>query len=142
MGLRKVNTTAYHPQGDGLVERFNRTLTEMLSKTVEKNGKNWDDKLPYVLFAYRTSVQESTRESPFHLLYGRDPSREATTRVLSLRFSWWGTEFSFMSPQQSKGKPISLLAPFEVHIGSSISTTMGPTYVLSIVLNRRQLESL
>ena len=73
MGLRKVNTTAYHPQGDGLVERFNRTLTEMISKTVEKNGKNWDDKLPYVLFAYRTSVQKSTQESPFHLLYGRDP---------------------------------------------------------------------
>ena len=73
MGLHKVNTTAYHPQGDGLVERFNRTLTEMLSKTVERSGKDWDTRLPYVLFAYRTSVQESTQESPFHLLYGRDP---------------------------------------------------------------------
>ena len=73
MGLRKVNTTAYHPQGDGLVERFNRTLIEMLSKTVKQGGKDWDDQLPYVLFAYRTSVQESTQESPFHLLYGRDP---------------------------------------------------------------------
>ena len=74
MGVRKVNTTAYHPQGDGLVERFNRTLTEMLSKTVEKNGKNWDEKIPYVLFAYWTSVQESTQESTFYLLYGRDPN--------------------------------------------------------------------
>ena len=73
MGLRKVNKTAYHPQGDGLVERFNRTLTQMLSKTVDLNGKNWDEKVPYVLFAYRTSVQESTQDSPFHLLYGRDP---------------------------------------------------------------------
>ena len=73
MGLRKVNTTAYHPQGDGLVERFNRTLTDMLAKTVEKSGRNWDECLPYVLFAYRTSMQESTQESPFHLLYGRDP---------------------------------------------------------------------
>ena len=73
MGLRKVNTTAYHPQGDGLVERFNRTLADMLSKTVEKSGRDWDECLPYVLFAYRSSMQESTRESPFHLLYGRDP---------------------------------------------------------------------
>ena len=73
MGLRKVNTTAYHPQGDGLVERFNRTLTDMLSKTVDRNGKNWDQCLPYVLFAYCTSMQASTQESPFHLLYGRDP---------------------------------------------------------------------
>ena len=74
MGVHKVNTTAYHPQGDGLVERFNRTLTEMLSKVVKKSGKDWDEKVPYVLFAYRTCVQESTQESPFFLLYGRDPN--------------------------------------------------------------------
>ena len=72
MGTKKVNTTAYHPQTDGLVERFNRTLTDMLAKTVEKNGSNWDEKIPYVLFAYRTSLQQSTRESPFFLLHGRD----------------------------------------------------------------------
>ena len=36
-------------------------------------GRNWDEKLPFVLFAYRTSVQESTKGSPFFLLYGRDP---------------------------------------------------------------------
>ena len=45
----------------------------MLSKCAEKNGKDWDKQLPYVLFAYRASVQESTKESPFYLLYGRDP---------------------------------------------------------------------
>ena len=73
LGIHKLNTTAYHPQTDGLVERFNRTLTAMLSKTVEKNGRNWDRQLPYVLFAYRTSRQEATRESPFFLMHGRDP---------------------------------------------------------------------
>ena len=73
MGIKKVNTTAYHPQTDGLVERFNRTLTDMLAKTVERNGKNWDTLLPYVLFAYRTSPQQSTGESPFYLLFGHDP---------------------------------------------------------------------
>ena len=74
MGVHKVNTTAYHPQGDSLVERFNRILMEMLSKTVEKSGKDWDEKIPYVLFTYQTSAQESTQESPFFLLYGRDPN--------------------------------------------------------------------
>ena len=73
MDTKKVNTTAYHPQTDGLVERFNRTLIEMLSKKVEKSGRDWDEHLPYVLFAYRASLQESTQESPFFLLYGRDP---------------------------------------------------------------------
>ena len=73
MGFHKVNTTSYHPQTDGLVERFNRTLTSMLAKTVDKSGKDWDDHLPYVLFAYRAAMQASTLESPFFLLYGRDP---------------------------------------------------------------------
>ena len=82
MGVHKVNTTAYHPQTDGLVERFNRTLIDMLAKTVEKSGRDWDARLPYVLFAYRSSMQESTKESPFFLLYGRDP-RLPTEEALS-----------------------------------------------------------
>ena len=81
LGFHKVNTTTYHPQTDGLVERFNRTLTTMLAKTVEKGGKDWDKHLPFVLFAYRACVQESTRESPFYLLYGRDP-RLPTEKML------------------------------------------------------------
>ena len=79
MGFHKINTTAYHPQMDGLVERYNRTLTFMLAKTVEVGGPEWDERLPYVLFAYRASQQTSTRES---LVYGRDP-RLPTPAVLN-----------------------------------------------------------
>ena len=82
LGIKKVNTTAYHPQTDGLVERFNRTLTSMLAKTVQKQGRDWDEHLPYVLYAYRTSIQESTKESPFYLLYGRD-ARLPTDEILN-----------------------------------------------------------
>ena len=81
LGTKKVNTTGYHPQTDGLVERLNRMLISMLSKCVTQYGRDWDERLPYVLFAYRVSVHESTRESPFHLLYGRDP-RLPTETVL------------------------------------------------------------
>ena len=42
LGYKKLNTTAYHPQTDGLVERFNRTLTSMLAKTVDRGGKEWN----------------------------------------------------------------------------------------------------
>ena len=45
----------------------------MLAKKVEQSGKDWDQHLPYILFAYRASMQESVKESPFYLLYGRDP---------------------------------------------------------------------
>jgi len=72
MGMKKVNTTAYHPKTDGLVERFNRTLTDMLVKTTDKGGQDWDTHLPYVLSAYRCIMQSSTIESPLILLHGRD----------------------------------------------------------------------
>lgn len=64
------DTTAYHPQTDRLVERFNRTLTTMLAKTVERGGRDWDQRLPLVLFAYRASQQQSTLESSFFYFMG------------------------------------------------------------------------
>ena len=82
LGFHKANTSAYHPQTDGLVERFNQTLTTMLAKTVERGGKDWDHHLPFVLFACRASQHQSTQESPSFLLYGRDP-RLPTEDMLS-----------------------------------------------------------
>ena len=78
--MTKLNTTAYHPQADGLVENFNKTLRAMLAKYAAKYGANWDEHLNHLLFAYRTKPHESTGESPFFLLYGRDariPCEEA-----------------------------------------------------------------
>ena len=72
LNIKKVNMSGYHPQTDGLVERFHKTLIQMLSLYVEKHGRDWDHYLPYLLYAYRVSAQESVRESPFFLLYGRD----------------------------------------------------------------------
>ena len=84
MGIQKVNTSAYHPQYDGLVERFNRTLTDMLAKSVVPGVCEWDEKLPYVLFAYRSTIQFTTGESPFYLLYGRDPQLPTETALCSI----------------------------------------------------------
>ncbi len=72
--VKKVNTSGYHPQTNGLCDS---TLIQMLAKTVERFGHDWDRHLPYVLYAYRVAVQESTCESPFFLFYGRDPTRVA-----------------------------------------------------------------
>ena len=73
MNTRRLHTTAYHPQTDGLVERFNATLCEGLSMYVSTHQKDWDKHLPLVLFAYRVSPNATTGESPFYLLYGREP---------------------------------------------------------------------
>ena len=74
LGIRGIRTTPYHPQTDGMVERFNQTLKAMLRKYVSDTVDNWDQWLPYLLFAYREVPQVSTGYSPFKLLYGRqDP---------------------------------------------------------------------
>jgi transposase InsO family protein len=68
--VKPIRTSPYHPQTDGLVERFNQTLKAMLKKTAVDEGKDWDKLLPYLLFAYREVPQASTGFSPFELLYG------------------------------------------------------------------------
>lgn len=59
-GMEKVNTTASHPQTDGLTENFNKTLRSMLAKQSQTLGRNWDIHLQQVLFAYRTRPHSST----------------------------------------------------------------------------------
>ena len=73
LNTRQLRTTSYHPQTDGLVERFNGTLAEALSMYVSSNQRDWDRHLPLVLFAYRVSPHATTHESPFYLLYGQEP---------------------------------------------------------------------
>ena len=55
LGICKTRTTPYHPQLDGMVERFNHSMQDMLAKLVEDDRSNWDDLLPYVLCAYRAA---------------------------------------------------------------------------------------
>ncbi|KAI9552560.1 hypothetical protein GHT06_020414 [Daphnia sinensis] len=68
-----MKTTAYHPQTDGLVERFNRTLCDMLACYVVDEPEEWDRYLPFVTFAYNTSQQTTLRDNPFYLFFGREP---------------------------------------------------------------------
>ncbi|XP_040209167.1 uncharacterized protein LOC120940401 [Rana temporaria] len=69
--MTHIVASAYHPQTNGLCERFNGTLKQMLCTFVHSQGKDWERYLPHLLFAYREVPQESTGFSPFELLYGR-----------------------------------------------------------------------
>ena len=71
LGIRKLKTTPYHPQANGLVENFNGTLKRMLKCYSNEELKTWDKNIPYLLFAYREAKHESTGFSPFELLYAR-----------------------------------------------------------------------
>ena len=73
MGIAKTRTTAYHPQCDGLVERQNRTMQDMLAAFTSEHRDDWDLWIDSVVFAYNTSCHESTGYSPYELIFGRTP---------------------------------------------------------------------
>ena len=69
-GIDHILVTPYHPQGNGLVERFNGTLCRNLAKYAYRNKETWDRYLPWVLLSYWVLRQHSSRFSPFQLVYG------------------------------------------------------------------------
>ena len=72
LDIDKTRTTAFHPQSDGLVERFNRTLENMLSLYVADNQKDWDQYLQLLMMAYRATPQGSSLCSPNLMMLGRE----------------------------------------------------------------------
>ena len=69
--MAKTRTTPYHPQSDGLVERFNCTLLDMLATAVHEQPVEWERELRRLCLAYNTSVHPTTGETPFFLMFGR-----------------------------------------------------------------------
>ena len=67
-------TTAYHPQSNGMTERFNKTVVEMIRKYIGDGYEQWEEVLGPMASAYRNSVHSSTMESPYFLITARDPN--------------------------------------------------------------------
>ena len=69
-GIKHTPTTAANPSANGQVERFNQTLMRMIRKKIGVRTLTWAEKLPEVLWAYRSSVQATTERTPSDLLFG------------------------------------------------------------------------
>ena len=80
--IHTVNTSSYHPQTDGVVEKFNSTLCQYLSMYVAKDQKDWDEYIPLIMFAHRTTNCEAFGDSPFYVLYGQEPRLPIDVKLL------------------------------------------------------------
>ena len=72
LGIERLNTTAYHPQCNGMIECMNRTLKAMLRRHAARFGLQWDQYLPGVLWAYQNLPHERTKEKPSFLMFRMD----------------------------------------------------------------------
>ena len=71
LGIQKTRTTPLHPQSDGMVERGNRTINNMIAAFVSENQQNWDENIYLLMLAYRSAVHDSTSVTPNEMMFGR-----------------------------------------------------------------------
>ena len=74
LGIDRIFSAPYHPQSNGKLEVFHKYLKPTLEKLCEKDPGNWDKYLNQVLASYRETLNLATEETPFFLVYGRDPN--------------------------------------------------------------------
>jgi len=70
--IQKLQTSSFHPQGNGVCERMHKLLIDMLSHFIRKDAEDWDEYVPYAVMAYRAMPHCTLKFSPYYLVYGRD----------------------------------------------------------------------
>lgn len=73
IGYNHIYSTPYHPQSNGIVERFNSTFISQISKLQDEELNNWDEYLQAIVFAYNSGIHKTTKFSPYELVFGRPP---------------------------------------------------------------------
>jgi transposase InsO family protein len=106
LGVKSQYTTAYHPQCNGLTERANKTMVDMLAMYVNTQQTDWSDYISYITFAYNSSCHDSAKYSPFMLMFAREPvlpaeamltdvqcqTDAAAIREKALAMRYWATQ--------------------------------------------------
>lgn len=72
LGFHKSRTTFAHPEANGMIERSHKVMTQMLRQYVDCSGRDWDQALPYIGLAYRSTVHDSTGFTPNLLTLGKE----------------------------------------------------------------------
>lgn len=71
IGSKQLFSSPYHPQTNGLTERFNKTLCKILKNYVNESNDNWDEYLETSLIAYNSTMHSSSKYVPYQAVFGR-----------------------------------------------------------------------
>lgn len=82
LGITYCKSSAYRPQSQGLTERFNGTLLDMIHFYTNSHHTDWSKYVETVTFVYNSSIQESTKHSPFYLLHAYEPLHPIDLAIL------------------------------------------------------------
>ena len=96
LGIRNKYSTSAYPQSNGQVEATNKAIVNGLKKRLDGAKGRWAEELPYVLWAYRTTLRRSTGETPFSLTYGAEAVISAEVNLCSARVG------RFVPPQNDR----------------------------------------
>ena len=87
LGARSALAATHHPQSDGQTERTIQTFLRLLRTFASEEAEQWEAMLPLLQYAINDAYCESTKTTPFRLLYGRDPTSPLLTRFAQSRDS-------------------------------------------------------
>jgi RNase H-like domain found in reverse transcriptase/Reverse transcriptase (RNA-dependent DNA polymerase)/Integrase zinc binding domain/Integrase core domain len=77
LNIKKITTTPYHSQSNGLVERKNQSIKHMIKFYINEDMNDWDTKLPYIVSQLNFNHNEAINMDPFSVVFGR-PARKIT----------------------------------------------------------------
>ena len=83
LGIHKTRTALGRPSSDGLVERINKVIQNMLTPFVQKDQRDWCEHLPLLVLAYNSSIHSSTGFTPSMMMFGREMRHHISQQLTS-----------------------------------------------------------
>ena len=81
LGIKKIQSTAFHPESQGSIERSHRVLAEYLRHYVKEDQTNWDQWVPFATYVYNTTEHTATKFTPYELLFGHSSVLPSALKV-------------------------------------------------------------
>lgn len=78
--IKQIQSTAYHPESLGALERSHSTLADYLKHYIDEEQATWDEWIDFAMFSYNTTTHSSTKFTPHELMFGAEPTLPSALR--------------------------------------------------------------